>query len=124
MRDNEQLLGAFWFIRALFLGALLVATVQFFFRRWGFINRYIMFFVLLFASIVATHFNISIPVIGSIGLILFSATFYVAGYCYRKIENEWCYSKLSFVHFSEISQRGKLHRLLPQVRQEVEWIAK
>ena len=95
MRDNEQLLGAFWFIRALFLGALLVATVQFFFRRWGFINRYIMFFVLLFASIVATHFNISIPVIGSIGLILFSATFYVAGYCYRKIENEWCYSKLS-----------------------------
>ena len=93
MSDNEQLLGAFWFIRALFFAALMVATIQFIFRRWNFVNRYAMFLVLLMLSPIAIHFNINLPWIGNLGLILFSATFYVFGYCYRKFENDKCYSK-------------------------------
>lgn len=95
MTGNEQLLGAFWFIRALFLSALMVATINFVFRQWKYINRYVMFFMLLIGSYVTLYFNINIPWIGSIGLILFSAMFYVGGYCYRKLESDKCYTKLA-----------------------------
>lgn len=94
MSDNEQLLGAFWFIRALFLAALLVATTQFIFRRRKFINRNIMLLVLIVVSYIAIHYNINLPWIGSVGLILFSAMFYVLGFCYKKNESEKCYSKV------------------------------
>ena len=93
MTDNEQLLGAFWFIRALFLAALMVATVQFIFSKWKFINRYVVFIGLLVLSLITIHYNVSLPWIGSLGLVLFSASFYVWGYCYRKFESEKCYSK-------------------------------
>ena len=95
MSDSEQLLGAFWFIRALFLAALIVATIQYIFRKCTFINRYIMFFVLLIGSYLTIHFVINIPWVGSLGLILFSAMFYVLGFCYRKIENNKFYSKFT-----------------------------
>lgn len=95
LSDNEQLLGAFWFIRALFIAALMVATIQFFFSKWKFINRYVMFLVLLIGSYFTIHFDINLPWVGSLGLILFSAMFYVLGYCYRQIENEEFYTKLS-----------------------------
>lgn len=95
LSDNEQLLGAFWFIRALLIAALMVATIQFIFSKWKFINRYVMFLVLLISSYFTIHFDINLPWVGSLGLILFSAMFYVMGYCYRKIENEKFYTKLS-----------------------------
>lgn len=95
MSDNEQLLGAFWFIRALFISAIMVATVQFLFCSWRFINRYVMFVILLFASYVTVHFNVNLPWIGSVGLILFSAMFYVLGYSYKKIESDKCYTTLA-----------------------------
>lgn len=95
MSDNEQLLGAFWFVRALFIAALMVATVHFLFSRWRFINRYAMFIILLAASYLTIRYDVNIHLIGSLGLILFSAMFYVLGYCYRKIENEGLYSKVS-----------------------------
>lgn len=95
MSGNEQLLGAFWFIRVLFIGSLIVATIQFLFSRRKFTNRYVMFFVLLIATYFTVHYNISLPWIGSVGLILFSAMFYVLGYCYRKLESEKCYTKLA-----------------------------
>lgn len=95
LTDNEQLLGAFWFIRALFIAALMVATIQFIFSKWKFTNRYVMFLVLLIGSYFTIHFDINLPWIGSLGLILFSAMFYVFGFCYRKIENEKYYTKLS-----------------------------
>lgn len=97
LTDNEQLLGAFWFIRALFLAALMVATIQFIFSRWKFINRHVMFFVLLVCSYLAIYFDINLPWIGSLGLVLFSATFYIFGYCYREIENDKLYNKVVFV---------------------------
>lgn len=95
LTDNEQLLGAFWFIRALFIAALMVATIQFFFSKWKFINRYWMFLVLLIGSYITIHFDINLPWIGSLGLILFSAMFYVFGFCYKKIESDKYYTKLS-----------------------------
>jgi len=95
LTDNEQLLGAFWFIRALFIAALMVATIQFIFSKWKLTNRYVMFLVLLIGSYVTIHYDINLPWIGSLGLILFSAMFYVFGFCYRKIENEKYYTKLS-----------------------------
>lgn len=95
LTDNEQLLGAFWFIRALFIASLMVATIQFIFSKWKITNRYVMFLVLLIGSYVTVHFDINLPWIGSLGLILFSAMFYVFGFCYRKIENEKYYTKLS-----------------------------
>lgn len=97
LTDNEQLLGAFWFIRALFIAALMVATIQFIFSKWKFTNRYVMFLVLLIGSYFTIHFDINLPWIGSLGLILFSAMFYVFGFCYRKIENEKYYTKLSLL---------------------------
>jgi fucose 4-O-acetylase-like acetyltransferase len=92
MLDVEQLLGAFWFIRALFISMLVIATIQFVFHRWKFINRYFMFLGLLLVSYVTIHYNIRLPLIGSLGLISFSSTFYVLGYCYRKIESDKCYT--------------------------------
>lgn len=95
LSDSEQLLGAFWFIRALFFAALMVATMHFIFSKWKFTNRYIIFFVLLISSYIAIHCDINLPWVGSLGLILFSAMFYVFGYCYRKLENNKLYSRLS-----------------------------
>lgn len=93
MRDEEQLLGAFWFIRALFIAALTVATFHYVFKKWAFFNRYVAFFILFCLSYLTTHYNFSIPILGRIGLILFSATFYVAGYCYKAMECKWFYTK-------------------------------
>lgn len=52
-----------------------------------------MFFLLLIGSYLTIHFDINIPWVGSLGLILFSAMFYVWGYSYRKIENNKFYTK-------------------------------
>lgn len=106
MSDSEQLLGAFWFIRALFITALMVATIHFIFSRWRFVNRYIMFLVLLVASYFTIRYNVRVHWIGSLGLVLFSAMFYVLGYCYRKIESERFYSKVSFFISTFITSFG------------------
>lgn len=92
MSDNEQLLGAFWFIRALFISMLMVATIQYVFHHWRFINRYIMFLTLLITSYFVVHYNVRLPLIGNLGLIFFSSTFYVLGYCYRKLESNKFYT--------------------------------
>lgn len=92
LRGNEQLLGAFWFIRALFIAALMVVTIQYLFSRWKFINRYVMFFILLFATVITIYFKVKFHLIGNVGLILLSATFYVAGYCYRSLECDKFYT--------------------------------
>lgn len=92
LTDNEQLLGAFWFIRALFIAALMVVTIQYLFSRWKFINRYVMFFILLFATVITIYFKVKFHLIGNVGLILLSATFYVAGYCYRSLECDKFYT--------------------------------
>lgn len=104
MEGNEQLLGAFWFIRALFISSLLVATVQFMLNKWKFINRFVTLCLLLPVTIVVMHYKVNLPLIGDFGLILFSTSFYVLGYCYHSIERKWFYTPFiaflsSFVTF-------------------------
>lgn len=92
MSGQEQLLGAFWFIRALFISSLMVATVHFLFSRWKFTNRYVMLALLLPLTYLAVRLDIHVPLVGNLGLILLSTMFYVMGYCYRKIENDRFYT--------------------------------
>lgn len=93
--SGEQLLGAFWFIRSLFITSLMIASIHFACSRWRLINRYLMLFVLIAITYLSTHFNIRLPWFGNIGLLAFSATFYVMGYCCRKVESKMFYTKFT-----------------------------
>ncbi len=95
--DVEQLLGAFWFIRALLFSSLMIATIHFILRRYIQINRYIVCLILLGLSFVSLYYKLRLPYIGSLYILFFSSFFYVTGYCYHKIESERCYSNIAFI---------------------------
>lgn len=95
MSDTEQLLGAFWFIRALFIASVSVALLHFIFRRIQILNRFIILPVLLFLAYITTKYDTKLPWMGSVGLVLFSSFFFVAGFSYRKIESEKFYSYIT-----------------------------
>ena len=93
----EELLGAFWFIRALLFSSLMIATIQFILRRYMQINRYIVCLILLGLSIVSLYYKLRLPYIDSLYILFFSSFFYVTGYCYHKIESERSYSNTVFL---------------------------
>ena len=83
MQTTEQLVGAFWFLRALFLASLLVAVVHFLLGKVTWLNRYIALGALAVGAWTSVHLNLSLPLIGNVGVILLSAAFYTAGYVLR-----------------------------------------
>ncbi len=109
MSDSEQLLGAFWFIRALFIASVSVAFLNFIFRRIHILNRFIILPVLLFLAYTATKYDIKLPWMGSFGLVLFSSFFFVAGFSYRKIENEKFYSYIAIFISTALTFCGLLY---------------
>lgn len=107
--DVEQLLGAFWFIRALLFSSLMVATIQFILRGYVQINRYVAAVLLLGLSFVSLYFHLRVPYIGSLYILFFSSFFYVVGYCYHKIESDRCYSVIAFIISTVLTGSGLIY---------------
>ncbi|MDY6131353.1 MAG: acyltransferase family protein [Prevotella sp.] len=109
MSDTEQLLGAFWFIRALFIASVSVALLHFIFRRIQMFNRFIILPFLLFLAYIATKYDIKLPWMGSLGLVLFSSFFFVAGFSYRKIESKKFYTYIAIFISTAVTFCGLLY---------------
>lgn len=107
--DVEELLGAFWFIRALLFSSLMVATVQFILGRYIRFNRYFVGLSLLILSLISRYYNLRLPYIGSLYILFFSSFFYVVGYCYNKIESDRCYSDIALIISATLTATGLIY---------------
>ena len=106
LSDNEQLLGAFWFIRVLFITALMVGTADLIFRKFKYRNKWLIFCTVILLSYVAIKYNINFPWVGSIGLIFYAAGYYIMGYIYHRIESSKYYTAKNLLLMFAITLMG------------------
>ena len=87
MSYNEQLLGAFWFLRTLLLSSISVAIVDFALKE-RFKNKYIwllLFFVV--TSIISRKYAISPPYIYDLSRIALGSAFFISGILFRQYKH-------------------------------------
>ena len=90
MTRNEQLLGAFWFLKTLLLASCSVAIVDFLTSKIsGLFKGWKMFYIMslfMISSIIAKAFSLSLPVIGDLSIVCFGSTFYILGMLIKQHE--------------------------------------
>lgn len=99
MRDSEQLLGGFWFLRALLLSSIVLCIISLLAYKLR-LRRYFILISLICVLYLTKILNVSMPVIGNISLIILGIVFLYVGYIYKQIEKVELYTIRSFVLLS------------------------
>lgn len=95
MRDTEQLLGAFWFLRILLISSILLCLI-FLLNKKNKINFLSIFVYLMSFLIILKICAYTFPV-GSLPLIVSGILFMYIGYLYKQVERRELYSWCTFV---------------------------
>ena len=88
MTTHEQMLGAFWFIRVLFLTTVLVSVLTYLIDRFFKINKWILLVILFLLTFVTSYMKLTLPLVGKVDLVLFASVFFVSGWIYREYERK------------------------------------
>lgn len=76
MRDHEQLLGGYWFLKQLFLGSIFSFFII---KRWK--NNILLVLInILIICVLTNYFNLRIPYISINSLTILSTFFFITGY--------------------------------------------
>lgn len=83
MGCNEQLLGAFWFLKTLLLASCSVAIMDFLAHKItkqdAKINNYVFLIVFIILTFISKTYQISLPVIGEVSGVCLGISFFVSG---------------------------------------------
>ena len=81
MTGQEQLIGGFWFLHALFWGQI-IAVLSLFFVK----NKFCVLLLMIVSSLLMSYFNIDIPIIYISSVTFLAASFFVIGYIFKSIK--------------------------------------
>lgn len=101
MHGYEELLGGFWFIRALFISSILIATISMVFRAKTKYKYEIFFMFFLILTIIIRRFAPDIELWRDVSMGALGAMFYVSGYLFKQYKNVW--RNKYFIFFSFLS---------------------
>lgn len=88
MTGHDKLLDPFWFLKELFFASLFVCLISFLLRKISFKYKDLLLLLTFVALTAITKpEELGVPVIWNLSIMFLGATFYYAGYLYRKLEN-------------------------------------
>ena len=89
MHDYEELLGGFWFLRALFISSLLIAVVSLLFRKKMSFKYELVCLLFLFLTIVIRRFAANPEFWRDMSMGALGAMFYMSGYLSKQYDHIW-----------------------------------
>lgn len=97
MTGQEKLLDPFWFLKELLFASVIVCLLTFFIKKLSFKYKNLLLWLVLIALAVITKpGELGIPVIWNLSILFLSATFFLSGHIYRKLEDADSYNWTSF----------------------------
>ncbi|MBP3843506.1 MAG: acyltransferase family protein [Prevotella sp.] len=88
MTTHEQMLGAFWFIRVLFIAAVFISVLTYLVNKVVPVNKWLLLAFLSILTFAASYLKLSIPLIGKVDLVFFASVFFLSGWIYRDYESK------------------------------------
>ena len=97
MTGQDKMLDPFWFLKELLFASIIVCLLTFFLKKFSFrYKKLLLWLVLIALAVITKPGELGVPVIWNLSILFLSASFFMAGHIYHKIENKDSYNWAGF----------------------------